>query len=522
MTFLGQVRHVMAKDVRQTLWPLMIYLVTVALATVQSTTITARSLGVLGLAAYLVVIAGIFTTALVVQGDSPTGSDAFWAARPLNPTAVLGAKAAFALALLVVALVAQSIVFAWLDEPARDFVRLLAHSSWVYGLWLIIAIVAASITRDLRTFIISLVLVPLAFTFSRIRISVGPSDLVWLRLGVFATTAIGLGGAIALLIYLYRTRKSGSITWTLAVLTIACLLTPIFGNPWPPSSVRAEQTSVRAEPSVEQYSLSLVLRSATDGTLDVGVGYQRPTVSDRLTFADSVVVDIRLKDGSSMLVASRPNVMLTVPPLPLPKGVRTLGASPLQRGSGGSSGLRLTRRQLDSIRVGIASASMDVWTASFQPSVLFAIPLQVGAAARRNGRMVRVHDVGRVPNVDSLASVSLTTVETPTQRVSLADLLLAQQTPRYAIVSPTRNEAVIPMPGARGGSTGAMVLPGLVRRVFVTTFDWNMVNGRSSPQLVDLEWLRDATLHVFAWTPLANEHVRIDNVPVNVWEPSTE
>jgi hypothetical protein len=230
---------------------------------------------------------------------------------------------------------------------------------------------------------------------------------------------------------------------------------------------------------------------------------------------------MRLKDGNTMRVASRPNVVLAAPPLPLPNGVRPIsGILPLGVG-GGSSILRLTRRQLDSIHVGIASVAMDVWTKSARPSVLTDLPLAVGASARRDGQMVRVHAVGRLVNEDSLASVSITTIEKFGHTVPMWSLVFAHQMPRYAIINPTRNEAVVPFQGGSGGATTSLVLPGVQRRTFATSFDWSAINGGAPTPHVDLEWLRDARVLVFAWTPLGSEYTTIDNVPVDIEAPPT-
>ena len=88
MTWLADVRHVLAKDVRQFRWMLIVYLAFVLAA-------MARGLGwapleVLGsgLGPIAVVLTGMIILASIVQTDSPVRMNAFWATHPLRPSAM--------------------------------------------------------------------------------------------------------------------------------------------------------------------------------------------------------------------------------------------------------------------------------------------------------------------------------------------------------------------------------------------------------------------------------------------------
>src|SRR5215468_7651472 len=106
MNWFSQIRHVAVKDIRRTRWALIVY---IALITVSAASFaTGRAFGPnssspstetpampAAFAVYLpvvCVILGLVAAGSVVQLDSPTRANAFWASRPISPSAVLGAK----------------------------------------------------------------------------------------------------------------------------------------------------------------------------------------------------------------------------------------------------------------------------------------------------------------------------------------------------------------------------------------------------------------------------------------------
>jgi len=102
---------VMAKDVRQSRWLLLGYLGVILLAYAQSIQQPTSAPTTLDVSLFLVVLVGMLAAGLLIQADSPTRADAFWASRPFDPTAVLASKALCTLLVLVVpALIAQAAV----------------------------------------------------------------------------------------------------------------------------------------------------------------------------------------------------------------------------------------------------------------------------------------------------------------------------------------------------------------------------------------------------------------------------
>lgn len=512
MTWLGQVGHVMAKDVRQTLWPLVLYVVVVLAATIQATQLPVGSIGVFDFVPYLVVLLGVFVTGLVVQADSPIRSDSFWATRPLYPSAVLFAKAVLALVVVFgVAFLAQVLVLRWLGTPFELLVRYASRSGWILGLWLVIATVAASVTRDLRSFIATLAAISLVFPFTRISSVTSLQRLPGLRYAVLATAVVGIAGGVALLIKIYRTRQAGRFTFVGGVITIVCMLVPLMTNPW--SRARAIPVSA----SNDRYALYLETRTFPLAPPEVVLGIPDAITSDRITFVDSALARIRLNDGNTLVLSSSPNAVVEYPQLPVANGARWLGAPPTQ--GRGLAGFRMNRRQRDSLRIGIASASVDAWTVSARPVAALSVPLRTGAAQRQRGKIARVMRVGSQGDDETPTTIALTSVETPEGMASMLSAMLSFRTPSYAFVNVKRGEAVIPVQEQRGGAFASTVLPGVVRRVALTQFSGWVHTRAGEPQPIDQEWLNEADAVYFDWTPAGRARIHMDNVVVREWDP---
>ncbi|MEE8147932.1 MAG: hypothetical protein V3T24_10030 [Longimicrobiales bacterium] len=165
MSWWTQVWHVAKKDVRQFRWLLALQV----LATVMAVTAAvdpgshgssaglARTISV-GLnnvgGAYMMLVAlAILISGLVVQADSPSRSDAFWASRPLHPLAVLTAKGAtLGLFLLGIPLVAEAVVLWDHAVPPGEIAPMLAEALVAQGGIVVAAATVAALTANLSAF----------------------------------------------------------------------------------------------------------------------------------------------------------------------------------------------------------------------------------------------------------------------------------------------------------------------------------------------------------------------------------
>ncbi len=162
MSWLMQVWHVAKKDVRQFRWLLALQV----LATVMTVTAVGASSNHMGGPGFprmfpspsldwWVVLVGlaVFISAVVVQADSPSRSDAFWASRPLHPMAVLMAKGVtLAVFLLAIPLVGEVMLLSQHAVSPAEMVPMLAESLASQAGIVVAAATLAALTANLSAF----------------------------------------------------------------------------------------------------------------------------------------------------------------------------------------------------------------------------------------------------------------------------------------------------------------------------------------------------------------------------------
>ena len=499
MTFFGQAVHVMVKDVRQARWMLLGYLAVVAFATISALRVPQPDRQLFDLSMVVVVVAGMFVAAMLVQADSPIRSDSFWASRPLRPEAVLAAKGLSAL-LLLVGIPAVGVLAVLLANKigAGTTASLLTRSASNYALWLLIAMVIAALTRDLRTYTTAVVVLPviigvLLMLAGNSRFFGNVSTLprhgtTASYVSMAAIPIVGLGGALAILVTLYRTRTLRQLTWASAVLVIPALLVMIFATP--PQLVSAKEPVV----AVEQPPTFVVeVRSSADIPTSVGIGTGDPRQTDRLLMLDYATVTLRLGDGSKLRVPYESKAMLETARIPVPD-VRWL--APRTSTSGGFQTLSLTRDQRDAVHEhGLTSASVEANVVAIEPSVVATIPLRAGTSHHDRGSSIHVRSVRR--RDDAVAVVVRTFIGSAATEQTGIGLMPWYNPTKFVLVNRARGEAVIPGDDRSAGSSQGLILPGVWRRVESTSIQRVVAFNRVLP--VDDEWLRNADLVVLDW-----------------------
>ena len=169
MNWWMQVWHVAKKDVVHVRWLLAMQVVVTGIALAGAVDPGVHGGGQPGLAlriAYLLgdveapqiilVVLAVLISAVVVQADSPSRSDAFWASRPLQPLAVLMAKAAtLGVFLIALPLTAQAVAMWQHSVSPAEMVFVLAASLIIQGTVVVAAGALAALTTDLRTLVMA-------------------------------------------------------------------------------------------------------------------------------------------------------------------------------------------------------------------------------------------------------------------------------------------------------------------------------------------------------------------------------
>jgi hypothetical protein len=503
VTWLRQVPHVMWKDARQMRWPLAAYAVVVLFAWVQALRPVAALGDVYDFSMFLVVLTGMYIAGLFVHADSPTRVDSFWATRSLHPVGVLTSKATSAFVLLVVPpLLAQLHVLVISGLAAPSILSMLGRSVWLYAIWLIVAMVIAGLTLDTRSFTLGLLLIPAALalmaTIGSIMGLVDPSPPVP-RVLTFASV-LGIPGLVLAamwLVLLYRTRSLGFGGRVASLFAIVGSLYAVAVRL--PGSARHEAVVVRERNDRVVQILGAGIRPGAT------VWVQALDSANRLVVLESGELVFRLRGGSTLRAPiQRSRLQLAVPPIPV-DGARWISEPPFQRRSSVET-VPLTREQEDSLQVGVESAFIDGYVASYEPVVGFSLPFQANARQRRDGSSVLILSANAARG-DSVATLAFSIIEN-------ADTLDAPprphdpsfEKPRFALLNPTRRQAVVLQQGASSGSNEALVLPGAWRMSLTASVQLRPTSSDSIPD----GWANGARLMVIDWIRRGRSRVQIN------------
>ena len=496
MTWAAQVRHVMAKDVRQARWLLSAYLGLVSIAWARALAWPDTPRSGFDISMYLVVLAGLFVVGSVVQADSPIRSDAFWGSRPLHPGAVLTAKACLTLLIVVtVPLLAQLHALVANGVSAGALLGMLTRSVWMYALWLLIAMVLAAVTQDIRSFIVALVILPAGLALLSFSTSFG-----WARrarwngsametIGPAALVVVGFGAAVGVLVVLYRTRTLRRTVKVLAAIGVACMFLTLLGYP-------ARRRTARQLPTISgDFGVAVAADYTRSIPPQLRVNIADARKSDRLVVLDSSVVVLQLRDGTITTVSLRgARLQLESSRLPIDPRIRWRGAIPGEGRGGGGFGVPLTREQREALRVGIASASIEGLAIVAEPRVALTLPFQVGASERRDGKGARIMTVSPATE-DSLGVVMQSTItRSGSPELNQIYPFSPWDTPRYVLVNDARGEAVV-LGGGYGSASEALVLPGAWRYSGPTQLRLEPAGLAS----VSADWYSGAKLVVVDW-----------------------
>jgi hypothetical protein len=507
MNWLGQALHVARKDVAQARWTVGAYALLIGggISLVLQVLPSGRLLSSEA-ATLLLIPLGMFALATVVQADSPLESDAFWATRPLHPLAVFGAKLLVAgVVLLGAGLLGQLVVLLAHDVPRADLLPLLGDTAVVYAPWLALAALAAAVTKDARSFIVTVIFAVLAMgTLVTLAASRGPQDpsrgltSTWVLLAALVTF---LAGAAAQ--YRLRDARLGRPLAAGAAAVAAFLLMygPRTGVPAPPEqqAVTPEWLRARLESGLPdrqagalQISLSRV--HAEDGRMYIllrpEVWLDRDGRSERVPTLQSFA---RLSAHVSTSAETTPPGE-NLPPYEHVEELVHAVLSPDQMNAvRGGAGLRL--RGLVEVRV---------------PEPLLELPLRAGAHAARNGHRVQVVSVD--PGAGPVVARTSYVGRRNTANGLMTMIFMATATVEYELYNARLQERRRLQTHPRGGGGASLLLPG--------PDSWTVESDVSSVSFFagaeadnylaeERAWRNDAALHVIAWAPAGTMMVEV-------------
>jgi len=502
MTWFAQVRHIAWKDARQARWILAVYVTMVIVATVRSIALPFAVNGFVLPVMFLVVMTGIAVAATLVQSDSPIRSDALWASRPFYPTAILAAKVVLVFIVIILLPVAGEVAaLGAFQVPGSDLAYLARQSALTYTLWLLVAVLVAALTPDLRSFVVTFLglIVGLLLLAG---IPLGLRSPFALRLSLFRTLiavlVIALG--IALLVGVYRTHHRGVRVWAGAIAVVALALTAVvIGYPllvyryWTMNPQPKLSIQIAAQGQIAKWEQLQLTVDVDDLPDTLGVGFA----------ADTAI--LHLRDGRAIRIEHPgPSLTLFTPELPIRPAVRWLGSEPRPWRSN-RLGVSLTDHNARAIERDLVSVELVGAVVFVQPRLAGALPLRVGASVTHEGMRARI---GAVDYTSDDPTIDLETSSARRERVPYFPAQSnpsVMDSPRYWLLNTARGEAVPLYSRSSSGSSDWLLLPGASVQESALRLHAKIGPGSVVP---DQEWLRDAKLLIVDWVPVASYALR--------------
>jgi hypothetical protein len=501
------------KDVQQFRWLLAAFAALLLAATVGAASRERLLDGNLQWAAGLLLILGPIIAASLVQADSPTRADAFWASHPFRRWSMLGAKVTLVLVLLLVTpLVGQLLGLIAFEVPASELPMIMLASSVWYGLALLVALFIGALTRELRGFILGLI----AFFVAIVAISILAEELRWSWNPVLRVVlqTLALGGIVALFVILYVRRDTRSAraagVASLALLLIASV------NPIGQAAPNSTPAGLLRPKTMAGVALELRDTSQITRTGQAQFRLRLVHGVDGLHYRlDDMHARFFLRGGATLDVPARQLIAHTITPV-LATGSLTLPEVPTIRAteeSFVSSATDLTvdldSDQRTTLAQGVDSAELIANVVVFEPRVLTVLPLRAGAHSLDNGYDVRIEQVALGSSSD-LVEVAVRTVAGAAGEYAWLD----NTNGFFAILVDSNKTEAIGLARSRASANpGLLVLPGAGLRQGSVMFRKPHVMRGQAPVQTDA-FRQGASLLLVQWQPAAQYRARATSVPL--------
>ncbi|MEP7000428.1 MAG: hypothetical protein ABI969_08100 [bacterium] len=502
MTWFAQVWHVASKDLRQTRWLIIAYIALVAMVTVHASGLV-QNLTVLDVGLILVVTMGMIIAASVVQADSPTRSDAFWASRPLYPLSVLTAKLVFVAAVVLgVGLLGQSVALRHLDVTGSLFASVLGEGATEYMGWLLIAMILAALSRDLRT--VTVVLIVFGFA---VLLLIGLFRIdVTLRLGNREALQVASAlAAVGLLAYLYRTRDARRRSWVAAFVVFTASLAALWASF--PGPAALDFAGARLRRLTLEASIAGMDTIARNGTPQLHFLVRGRRAGERVTFIpDQGGITFRWRGRvSDQLTFDQGMSFSITSPVPTQPGTRWLSLEGDTVSSFRQLRANLSLQQRDALRAGDASLEVNGLLVVDSAHVVATLPLVANAKVSTNGQRFVVETTAYHSN-EVQVQLSTSAVRRSAGGASFAMYTGSPTT--HALVNTTAHEAMVINPINSSAGSGGLVIPGGQASSGHQVFRANRAPSGMSGKQLDDSWFKAAKLTIVDWVPMGSVPVR--------------
>ena len=511
MSALVELWHIMKKDARYTRWLLIGYALLVIAATAGAVSAEELADGRLQWAGGLLLVMGPITAAILIQADSPTRPDAFWASHPFRRSGMLGAKLVMVIGfLLVLPLLGQLFGLIAFGIPASEQWSIMALSAIIYGLVLLITILLAALTWDLKSFVLGV----LALLIAALVIAVIGTNVewAWWRQSALQGAAVILGllgvGTLFILLYLRRgLRRARAAGGAALALLLLGSLSPTMMNP----SLVAEKDA--GPLPAGKVGITIELRDtaeiAPDGRFgirllltgaDSGQRFRLDRSRARFFLRDGTTLEMPLWDfGPTTLQIGR----LVLPGVPSVQGNNAFS------GPFTTMGQQVSGEQRSALMRGIDSVRVTVVLTRLEPTIFTLLPLREGAGAVRDGQSVTLTTL-KLGAFDDLMELDTRTVGSASGQAGWMNPTTGLSA---FLVNEQRGEGVFLPHSATNSSPGLLVLPGA--SVHQGWIRYQAPHSRSGDRYeTDAGWLDGAKLMLLRWVDGPSYQVSATSVPL--------
>jgi hypothetical protein len=491
----AQVGHVFVKDVRYARWAIGLFLVAAVIAVLRAFVSADNPLFGSALPAGILTMLGVAIAAFVVQADPPAIAKAFWASRPFSPIAVLAAKLVFVLAvILTVPLVLQVAALRSFNLEANSIAALALGSATEYAAYLVLAVVVAALTPDLRSFgLVYIVAFVLTFVIASV-VSPSPSTQS-AGPGSNPMTFISYFLYAGLLCYVYLRREANLRAW-LGVPAIF-LVNAIVGN-------RASYGREHFRSNIEAPRLTFAAVDAPQSTDPERFRLHVSAVggSSDVEFALAIdAITVHLLNGEAIsLNGFRQGAIVRRATLPT-------AAGPVQIHDSQFSafvpivGVQISEAESAKIRIGVSRVDLDGHLLAVRPRLVTEFASPGARTIQLHGSRMHVHDV-TIGRDQVTARVETDSFDDEAGSYNYGTGQLGS--PTIALVGDSLNMALLMVSTTGGGGAGWFVLPGVSVSHQTQRLQMNAAWLSRSPIGFPSGWLQHSHVAVYDWERLGS------------------
>lgn len=500
MTIPRQILHLVVRDLHLLKWTLLAFVAATAFASVTAVSTGASST----VAAFLCVWMGCAAVAIALQADSPVRSESFWMSRPIAPGTLLVAKLVVAVMVMALPLAfmlgtMQVLALSWAER-----MHVVREAAVAYGLWLLISMAFAAVTRDVwsllavSVFAIIGTLVAIQMRVGAVNPSHAPNDAAAL---MFSLLLFVVPVAVLLTTFLWRdTLLVGRAIAGAGVLTLWAVAPYAVSTMPPPDEPLMLSKAEQPQLTMRTMDANLGGQAGVSTLWDVA-----PWRNAERLVIQVERVNVHAKDGTTFTrYGERSWQNVTLRDLPYQDVTAFTPKRQWQYAVTFSAGERAR------LASGIARIDLVATVSAYSSQAQADLPFVSGATIAANGTVIRVDSVVRETSAASAIVSEMSIGDdrsgSPRGPYSATDVL-----PRYLLRDDGTGRTAMMAVRSSGTSGGWFLLPGTTAQRRNSHLELSRSYPRDSAM-----WIPSGPAHLvrLRWDALGMARIQL-SVPIN-------